>query len=76
MQALPIDTAELLSGSVPDSSLTVAAATLDPTVILSNILGAFLNGPLILAVPIVAALSVAGVIVWFIVSYASPTEDE
>jgi hypothetical protein len=35
-----------------------------------------LNGPLILAVPIVAALGVVGLIAWIIVSYASPVVED
>jgi hypothetical protein len=52
------------------------AATLDPTTFLTNILSGVLNTPLILAVPIVAALSVAGLMAFLIISYASPEVDE
>jgi hypothetical protein len=58
------------------SSLQVSAATLDPTTILSDVLSGILGTPLILAVPIVAALGVAGLIAFFIVSYASPEVED
>jgi hypothetical protein len=40
------------------------------------VLGAVLNTPLILAIPIVAALLVATLIAYLIVAYAQPAEDE
>ena len=58
------------------SSLSVAAATVDPTLFLSDLLGGLINTPAILAVPILAALGVAGLIAWFIIAYANPTEEE
>jgi hypothetical protein len=61
---------------VPSSSLEVSAVTLDPTALLSDIFGAFLTTPIILAVPIVAALGVSGLIAYLIVSYASPVVED
>ena len=61
---------------VASSSLDLSAATLDPTTVLSDIFSGILGTPLILAVPIVAALSVATLIAWFIVSYANPEVDD
>jgi flagellar basal body-associated protein FliL len=58
------------------SSLDVSAATLDPTTVLSDVFSGILGTPLILAVPIVAALGVATLIAWFIVSYANPEVDD
>ena len=58
----------------PSSSLEVSA--FDPTAILSDIVGAFMTTPIILAVPIVAALGVAGLIAFFIVSYANPVVED
>eukprot|EP00539_Tryblionella_compressa_P001764 CAMPEP_0178732568 /NCGR_PEP_ID=MMETSP0744-20121128/330_1 /TAXON_ID=913974 /ORGANISM="Nitzschia punctata, Strain CCMP561" /LENGTH=75 /DNA_ID=CAMNT_0020384691 /DNA_START=253 /DNA_END=480 /DNA_ORIENTATION=- len=58
------------------SSLELSAATLDPTSVLSDVFGNVIGSPLILAVPIVAALAVAGLIAFFIVSYANPEVDD
>jgi len=60
-----------------DSSSTthLAAATLDPTTLLGDLLGGLIGTPgLILAVPILAAIGVASLIAFAIVSYASPAE--
>lgn len=46
--------------------------TIDPTAVLSNSLGNFLDSPAILAVPIVTALGLASLIAWLIVAYAEP----
>jgi len=51
-------------------------ATLDPTTILSDVLGGLIGGPAILLVPIIAALSIAGVIAFLIVSYANPADED
>jgi hypothetical protein len=53
-----------------------AAATVDPTAALSNILGSFLGSPAILAIPIVAALGVASLIAFLIYAYAQPAADD
>jgi hypothetical protein len=57
------------------STVLLSATTLDPTTFFQNFLSLFLNTPIILAVPILAALGVAGLLVFLIVSYASPAED-
>ena len=64
------------ANTIESTSNTIAAATVDPTTALTQALGVFLNTPLILVVPIVAAISVASLIAWFIVSYANPTEPD
>ena len=66
----------LLSDAVSSSSVDISAATLDPTTILSDLLAGLIGTPAILLVPIVAALSVAGVIAFFIVSYANPEVED
>jgi len=53
----------------------VSAATLDPSTVLNDTFSG-LSPSLILAVPIVAALAVASLIVWIIVAYASPAADD
>ena len=58
------------------SSLTVGATTVDPTSFLTDLFGNVLGTPLILAIPILAALGVAGLVVFFIVSYANPAEPD
>jgi hypothetical protein len=57
------------------SDMLLSATTLDPTTFFSNVLGLFLNTPIILAVPIVVGVAVAGTLAWLIVAYASPAED-
>jgi arginine exporter protein ArgO len=61
---------------VPSSSIEVSVGTLDPTAILSDLVGGFLGSPAVLAVPIVAALGVATLIAWGIVSYATPEVED
>jgi len=63
-----------VSSSVPTT--TVAAGTVDPTTFFSGVLGGIIGTPIILAVPILAAISVAGVIAWFIISYANPADPD
>lgn len=58
------------------SSNLVSVATVDPTTFLSDGLGGLIGSPAILAVPIVAALSVAGLIAFLIVSYANPADED
>jgi hypothetical protein len=58
------------------SSNTVAAATIDPTTALSQVLGGLLGSPIILLVPIGAAITIATVIAWLIVSYANPADPD
>ncbi|KAG7348505.1 hypothetical protein IV203_017210 [Nitzschia inconspicua] len=82
LQMEPVSLYSLSETSVPSattslsSSLVVSAATLDPTTILSDIFAGILGTPLILAVPIVAALGVASLIAFLIVSYASPQVED
>eukprot|EP00584_Thalassiosira_punctigera_P004829 CAMPEP_0172526486 /NCGR_PEP_ID=MMETSP1067-20121228/1402_1 /TAXON_ID=265564 ORGANISM="Thalassiosira punctigera, Strain Tpunct2005C2" /NCGR_SAMPLE_ID=MMETSP1067 /ASSEMBLY_ACC=CAM_ASM_000444 /LENGTH=117 /DNA_ID=CAMNT_0013310017 /DNA_START=102 /DNA_END=455 /DNA_ORIENTATION=- len=68
--------AELFTSNAETSSSLHSLATLDPTTILSNTLGGLLGSSAILAVPIVAALSVAALIAFFIVSYANPADED
>jgi hypothetical protein len=56
--------------------MPVSAATLDPTTVLSDLLGGLLGTPAILLIPIVAALGVASLIAFFIVSYANPEVED
>ena len=58
------------------SSIHLSADTLDPTTILSDVLGVFIGTPVILLVPILAALAVAGVLAWGIVAYANPEVED
>ena len=64
------------TASSSSSSELVSVATLDPTTVLSDVLGGLLGSSAILAVPIIAALSVAGLIAFFIVSYANPEDED
>jgi hypothetical protein len=63
-------------GSFVTSATISAVPTLDPTTLLSDVFGTILGTPLILAIPIVAALGVATLIAFAIVAYANPAEDE
>lgn len=72
LQAAPLDL--FLETTSSSSSNLVAAATLDPTTFLSDLLGGFINSNLILAVPIVAALGLASLVAFLIVAYANPAE--
>jgi hypothetical protein len=56
--------------------MDLSAATLDPTTVLSDVLGVFIGTPIILLVPIVAALAVAGILAWGIVAYANPEVED
>ena len=58
----------------PSSSVEVSLDTLDPTTFLSDLLAGLFGTSAILAIPIVAALGVVGLVVFFIVGYANPTE--
>ena len=58
----------------PSSSIDLSVETLDPTTVLSDLLSGLFGTSAILAVPILAALAVVGAVVFFIVSYANPTE--
>ena len=69
LQVAPVDMFEA-------TSTTVAAATLDPTTFLSDLLSVFISSNAILAVPIIAALAVASLVGWAIIAYANPAEPE
>ena len=72
-----VDSTTRLEATTPlTSSVEVSAATLDPTTFLSDALGGLLGTPAILAIPIVAALGVASLVAFLIVSYASPAADD
>eukprot|EP00977_Amphora_coffeiformis_P008015 scaffold1803_cov92-Amphora_coffeaeformis.AAC.38 len=58
------------------SPLTLAVDTVDPTTFLQDIFGSVLGTPIILAIPIVAALGVASLVVFAIVAYANPAEPD
>ena len=51
-------------------------ATVDPATALSDVLGDLVKSPAVLAVPILAAVSVAALLVWFIISYANPEDED
>mmetsp|Transcript_28648 Transcript_28648/g.46503 ORF Transcript_28648/g.46503 Transcript_28648/m.46503 type:complete len:120 (+) Transcript_28648:65-424(+) len=75
LEASPLPV-ELFTSHAQSSSTLLSLGTLDPTTILSNTLGGLLGSSLILAVPIVAALSIAGLIAFLIVSYANPADED
>lgn len=58
------------------SSMELSAVTLDPATFLTDIFGGLINTPIILAVPIVAALAVSGLIAYFLVQSSVPYEDD
>jgi hypothetical protein len=58
------------------SQLLLAAATVDPTAFLSDAFATLINTPVILFVPILAAVAVAAVIVYLINLSASPEVDD
>jgi hypothetical protein len=62
--------------SILSNSNTISASTVDPTTMLSQVLGGLLGSPIILLVPILAAVSVATVIAWLIVAYANPADPD
>ncbi|KAL7435349.1 hypothetical protein ACHAXH_005044 [Discostella pseudostelligera] len=88
LQALPVDlitlaestTASISSSIVPSaassSDMLVSLATLDPTTLLSDVLGGLLGSSAILAVPIIAALTIVAVIAALIVGYANPADED
>lgn len=72
-----IDTAPLLSTpAFLDNSQVIAATTIDPTAILSGVAGGIIGSPIILLVPILAALGVAFVVGWLIFAYATPQVED
>lgn len=58
------------------SDMLLSLATLDPTTLLSDILGGLLGSSAILAVPILAALTIVAVIAALIVGYANPADED
>ena len=74
MDALDSLTTQL--SPVSSSSMDLSAATLDPTTVLSDVLGVFIGTPVILLVPILAALGVAGLLAYGIVAYANPEVED
>eukprot|EP00578_Thalassiosira_sp_NH16_P012588 CAMPEP_0181105842 /NCGR_PEP_ID=MMETSP1071-20121207/16207_1 /TAXON_ID=35127 /ORGANISM="Thalassiosira sp., Strain NH16" /LENGTH=120 /DNA_ID=CAMNT_0023189195 /DNA_START=142 /DNA_END=504 /DNA_ORIENTATION=- len=70
------DASFLSSPAVESSSSLLSLATLDPTTMLSDVLGGLLGSSAILAVPIIAALGIAGLIAFLIVSYANPADED
>lgn len=62
--------------ALPASTLTTAVSTVDPTSFLSDVLGGILGTPIILAVPILAALGIASLVAYAIVAYASPAAED
>lgn len=58
------------------STECLAAATLDPTTVLTDTFSGVLGTPIILAVPILAAFGLAGILAFLLISYANPTVDD
>ena len=75
-EALTTTTTSVPSHALESTNNLLSVATLDPTTALNDVLGGLLGSSAILAVPIVAALSVAGLIAFFIVSYANPEDED
>ena len=69
------DIFSLASSSAP-STVTVSAATVDPTSLLSSILGGLLGSPAILLIPVLAAVAVATAVAAFIVWSANPADED
>ena len=75
--ALPAShAADFLTTSEALPSTAISAATVDPTSFLSSVLGGLLGSPAILLIPILAAVSVASVVAWFIVWSANPADED
>jgi hypothetical protein len=76
---MPTTTTTAILGDNISSSTTnfvLAVTTVDPTTFLTDLLGSFINSPAILAIPIVAALSVASLIAFLIQAYATPQVED
>ena len=58
------------------SSTSLYAAPIDPAVVVDQAVGGLVNSPAILAVPIFGGVTVALVVVLFIVNSASPTDPD
>ena len=65
-----------LEATLSSTTNNVAVTTIDPTTALSQVVGGIIGSPIILLVPILVGASVAGVIAWYIVSYANPTDPD
>lgn len=65
-----------LPPSSASSTVTVSAATVDPTSFLSSVLGGLLGSPAILLIPVLAAVAVATAVAAFIVWSANPADED
>mmetsp|Transcript_28950 Transcript_28950/g.47819 ORF Transcript_28950/g.47819 Transcript_28950/m.47819 type:complete len:113 (-) Transcript_28950:188-526(-) len=74
--ASPFTATTLLAPAFIGSSQLLSATTIDPTSLLSGVLGGIIGSPIILAVPILAALGVAFLVGWLIFAYASPQVED
>jgi hypothetical protein len=64
------------SETLASSTFELAAGTIDPTTALAQVLAGLLGSPIILLVPVLAAVSVAALLAWGIFSYASPADPD
>jgi hypothetical protein len=71
-----VATTSLTSSTSSSTSALLSVATLDPTSVLSDALGGLLGSYAILAVPVIAGLSVVALIAFLIVSYANPADED
>lgn len=75
-ESVTLSSGGLSSSLSSSSSIDISALTLDPTTVLSDLVAGLIGSPAILLIPIVAALGVAGLIAFLIVSYASPQVED
>jgi hypothetical protein len=66
----------IMSHNYDCNSVLVSVDGIDPTTVLSQLLGGFLNSPAILLVPMGAAFGVASLIAFFIFSYSQPAVED
>ena len=66
LHLLPFDT----------NGILLSAEPIDPAAAIGQALGGLINSPAILAVPILAAVGVASLIAFLIVSYANPADPD
>jgi hypothetical protein len=67
----------MASSSLSSSSVSLSAVTVDPTTFLNDLFAGVAGTPeLLLAVPILAAISLVSVLVYALVSYATPAEPD
>ena len=64
------------SETLASSTFELAAGTIDPTTALAQVLAGLLGSPIILLVPVLAAVSVAALLAWGVFSYASPADPD